>query len=167
MQGFANEAGNTLCVEERTTTYQAHIYKAGAGDGWSSSQLPINLTKATYQFDVELTASSTGHVMIGFAPEGTNLLTTYVGSVANTWSYHCHNGYQYTSGAASGFGPSTRTGDKVTMKFSFEDTRVKVFKNDALMGYINDIPFQNNNIRFFVSLHHPGEHVKARVVIST
>jgi hypothetical protein len=64
MQGFVNETGNTLGVEESkcTTTYEATIYKLGSGDGWTSSQLPINLTKAEYQIDVEIKQSQSGRI---------------------------------------------------------------------------------------------------------
>jgi hypothetical protein len=78
-------------------------------------------------------------MMIGFAKEGTNLLATHVGAVANSWSYYCHSGVKYTCGNTTGFGPSAKKGDKVTMKFSFDDPKVQVYKNDALMGYINGI----------------------------
>jgi hypothetical protein len=77
-------------------------------------------------------------VMIGFAQEGTNLLAKHVGVMANSWSFYCHWGNKYSSGTPAALGPSVRTGDKVTMKFSFDPT-VKVYKNDALMGYINGI----------------------------
>lgn len=80
--------------------------------------------------------------MIGFAPEGTNLKTVYVGNVANSWSYYAQNGTKYISGANSAFGPPAKKGDNITVHLDVDTTIVKYFKNGSLMGYISGI--QNN-----------------------
>jgi len=163
MQTFANETGNTVGVEKASVNYEARFYKLGAAAGFTSSQLPINLTRGKYKIELEVKESATGYVCIGFAQAGTNLLANYVGAVANSWCYYGQNGQKYIAGAASAFGPNVRSGDKITMKFSFDSPSVRVFKNAGLIGYLNDIPFQNNNIRVFVTMYQPGENVIVRV----
>ena len=68
MQGFAIEAGNTVGVEKAAVTYQTHLYKLGAAAGWSSSQLPINLTRGRYTIEVELKESTTGSIFNLYTP---------------------------------------------------------------------------------------------------
>lgn len=77
--------------------------------------------------------------MLGFAQQGTNLTADYVGHVANSWGYYCSNGQKHIAGANSAFGPTARTGDKIIMKFSFDNPTVRVFKNTYLIGYLPDI----------------------------
>lgn len=60
--GFVNESGNTMGVEKSSVNYHAHFYKIGTGHGWTSSQLPINLTKGKYKIELELKESSSGNI---------------------------------------------------------------------------------------------------------
>jgi hypothetical protein len=58
MAGFVQEVGNTMGVEKSSISYQANFYKLGNSSAWTSSQLPINLTKGKYKIELELVNSS-------------------------------------------------------------------------------------------------------------
>eukprot|EP00026_Physarum_polycephalum_P014748 Phypoly_transcript_15296.p1 GENE.Phypoly_transcript_15296~~Phypoly_transcript_15296.p1 ORF type:complete len:182 (+),score=33.97 Phypoly_transcript_15296:60-605(+) len=139
MSGFAQEAGNTVGVEKSVISYSADIHKLGNANGWTSSQLPLNLTKGKYKIELDIVGSPSNNIMIEFAKEGTNLLANHTGAVANSWGYYCANGNKYVVGTASVCGQSAKAGEKITLKFSFDNPTVRVFKNNALVGYMDSI----------------------------
>jgi len=155
-----------VAIEKSTTfvCYQTHMWKIGTGNGWTTSTLPLNLTRGKYKMEVDIIDSPTGSIMVGFSKEGLDLRTKYVGQVENSWSYSV-DGKKFTNGGYEGFGPTAKKGDKITIKFNYDSPIVRIYKNRGLFGYFHDIPFQNNDIRFCVSLRDICDHVKVCVTV--
>jgi len=168
--GFKNEEGTTVGIDESsvttTTTYKAQLYKSGPSDGWTTITLPVPITKGKYEIDLEVIASLHSHIMLGFAKDGVNLKNGHAGQVASSWSYFFANGMKYTEGNAVPWGPRISAGDHFTMKFSFEAPTVLLYKNGAPFGTMADIPFQNTDLRFCVSLHHIGDYCGISVSVT-
>jgi hypothetical protein len=58
---FKNESSNNIGVEKSEVMHLAELWKVGTSCGWTSSQLPVNLTKGKYKIEVEIIDSPAGN----------------------------------------------------------------------------------------------------------